>query len=339
MRYQRNFILAMISLVVLSAVGVIGYWIIEGENPHHKWTIFDAIFMTVITLTTVGYTDDNMSREGRLFTVFLLIGGFGIFVYSVGVATAFVIEGQLREAFRRRKMEKSINKLSNHYILCGVGDTGVHALEEMIQMHIDFVVVEYEQERVNHLLETKDFLYVQGDATEDEVLVRAGIERARGLITSLSRDQDNLFVVLSAKQLNPELKVASKAVEANSLSKLKQAGADEVVLSDYIGGMRLASTITRPIVVNFLDIMLRSQEITRFAESIIQPETPLVGLTLDEARIPDRTNLIVVAVHKQQEDFIYNPSGGLQLEVGDALIVIADNEQLHNLNKLTGDML
>jgi voltage-gated potassium channel len=292
--------------------------------------------MTVITLTTVGYTDDNMSKVGRAFTVFLLLGGFGIFVYSITVATAFIIEGQFREVFRRRKMEKSIDKLSNHYIVCGIGDTGVHALEEMIQMNMDFVVIEREQERIDHELETKDFLYVHGDATEDEVLIRAGVERARGLITSLSRDQDNLFVVLSAKQLNPRLKIASKAVEANSLSKLKQAGADEVVLSDHSGGMRLASTVTRPIVVNFLDIMLRSQETTRFAESVIQSGTPLVGLTLGEARIPDRTNLMVVAIHKRNGEFIYNPSGGLKLEAGDALIVIADNEQRQNLHKLTG---
>ncbi len=336
MSYQRNFIIAIISLLILFATGVIGYWIIEGDNPHQKWTIFDAIFMTVITLTTVGYTDDNMSQVGRAFTVFLLIGGFGIFVYSITVATAFIIEGQFREVFRRRKMEKSIDKLSNHYIVCGIGDTGVHALEEMIQMDMDFVAIEYEQERIDHELETKNFLYVHGDATEDEVLIRAGVERARGLITSLSRDQDNLFVVLSAKQLNPRLKIASKAVEANSLSKLKQAGADEVVLSDHIGGMRLASTVTRPIVVNFLDIMLRSQETTRFAESVIQSGAPLVGLTLGEARIPDRTNLMVVAVHKRNGEFIYNPSGGLKLEAGDALIVIADNEQRQNLHKLTG---
>ena len=338
MRYQRNFIIAMISLIVLFATGVVGYWVIEGDNPHQKWTIFDAVFMTVITLTTVGYSDDNMSKMGRAFTVFLLLGGLGIFVYSVGVATAFIVEGQFRKVFRRRKMKKSIDKLSNHYIVCGIGDTGVHALEEMLEMNIDFVAVEHEQERIDHLLETKDFLFVQGDATEDEILIRAGIERARGLITSLSRDQDNLFVVLSAKQLNPDLRVVSKGIEGNSLAKLKQAGADEVVLSDHIGGMRLASTVTRPIVVNFLDIILRNQVTTRFAESVIQSGTPLVGLTLSEARIPDRTNLMVVAVHKRQGDFIYNPSGGMKLEAGDALIVIADNEQLQNLNKLTGDM-
>ena len=237
-----------------------------------------------------------------------------------------------------RWKNQSINFQTN-YIVCGIGDTGIHALEEMIQMNMDFVAIERDQERIDHELVTKDFLYVHGDATEDEVLIRAGVERARGLIASLSRDQDNLFVVLSAKQLNPRLKIASKAVEANSLSKLKQAGANEVVLPDYIGGMRLASTITRPIVVNFLDIMLRSQETTRFAESVIQSGTPLVGLTLEEARIPDQTNLMVVAVHKRGGEFIYNPSGGLRLEAGDGLIVIADNEQRQNLNKLTGDTL
>ena len=216
----------MALLTALFIIGVVGYAIIEGNNPHENWTLTDAIFMTVITLTTVGYTDYHMSTAGKLFTVVLLVGGIGVFAYSVSVATAFIIEGELREIFRRRKMEKSIDKLSNHYIICGIGDTGVHALEELIHMNADFVAVEREQAQIEHLLEARDFLHVQGDATDDEVLIRAGIEQARGLITSLSRDQDNLFVVLSAKQLNSKLKVVSKAVEENSQIKLKKAGAD-----------------------------------------------------------------------------------------------------------------
>ena len=337
MRNQRNVIIALISLATLFFIGVIGYTVIEGDNPHENWTVFDAIYMTVITLTTVGFSDCNMSNTGRIFTVVLLLGGFGIFVYSISVATAFIVEGELREVFRRRKMEKSIDKLSNHYIICGVGDTGVHALDEIIKMNIDFVAIEREQERIDHLLETKDFLYVHGDAIDDEVLIRGGIERAQGLIASLSRDQDNLFVVLSAKQLNPDLKIASKAVEDNSPPKLRQAGADVVVLPDHIGGLRLASTIVRPIVVDFLDIMLKHQVTTRFAESVIQPESSLVGVTLSEAGIPDLTSLVVIAVHTRHGDFIYNPSSELKLDVGDALIIIADNEQLQSLNGLTGD--
>ncbi|MCZ6679463.1 MAG: NAD-binding protein [Candidatus Poribacteria bacterium] len=339
MRYQRNVIIALALMIVLFIIGVIGYWFIEKGNPHERWTLLDAIYMTVITLTTVGYGDYNMSDAGKLFTVALLIVGIGVFAYSVSVATAFIVEGQLQEIYRRRKMERLIEKLSNHYIICGTGDTGVHALDEMIQMNVNLVVIEREEERINHLLETRDFLYVLGDATEDEVLIRAGVERARGLITSLSTDQDNLFVVLSAKQLNPNLRVVSKAVEDTSLVKLQKAGADEVVLPDQSGGIRLAAGVTRPIVVAFLDIMLKSQVTTRFAESVIQSGSDLVGQTLSQAHIPDRTGLVLVAVHDRQGKFIYNPSGRLILNVGDALIVIADNEQLQRLNKLTGDML
>jgi voltage-gated potassium channel len=189
------------------------------------------------------------------------------------------------------------------------------------------------------LLETRDFLYVQGDATEDEVLMRAGIDRARGLIASLSTDQDNLFVVLSAKQLNRSLRVTSKAVEESSRAKLTKAGADDVVLADQIGGVRLVSTVIRPIVVDFLDVMLKDHVTTRFAESIIQSQSPFIGLTLSEAGIPDETELVVVAVRNRAGDIIYNPSGELRLDEGDALIVIADNAQLTNLNKSTRDTL
>ena len=339
MGYQRNIIIALALLTALFIIGVVGYAIIEGNNPHENWTLTDAIFMTVITLTTVGYTDYHMSTAGKLFTVVLLVGGIGVFAYSVSVATAFIIEGELREIFRRRKMEKSIDKLSNHYIICGIGDTGVHALEELIHMNADFVAVEREQAQIEHLLEARDFLHVQGDATDDEVLIRAGIEQARGLITSLSRDQDNLFVVLSAKQLNSKLKVVSKAVEENSQIKLKKAGADGVVLADQIGGLRLAAIVMRPTVVDFLDVMLKHQEATRFAESVIQSGSALVGLTLSETRIPDQTGLVVVAVRDREGNFIYNPSGNLKLDVGNAVIVIADNEQLGQLNRLTADIL
>jgi voltage-gated potassium channel len=339
LEYQRNIIIAILSAISIFIIGVVGYSIIENDNPHGDWTLTHAIYMTVITLTTVGYSDYNMSDEGKIFTVVLVLGGIGVFLYSLSVATAFIIEGQLQKVFWNRRMEKSIDKLSNHYIVCGIGDTGVHALDELIHLNADFVAVEREQIQIEHLLETRDFLYVQGDATEDEVLMRAGIDRARGLIASLSTDQDNLFVVLSAKQLNRSLRVTSKAVEESSRAKLAKAGADDVVLADQIGGLRLVSTVIRPMVVDFLDDMLKHHVTTRFSESIIQSESPFIGLTLSEAGIPDETGLAVVAVRNRAGDYIYNPSGALRLDEGDALIVIADNTQLMNLNKLTRDTL
>ena len=336
MNLQRNVILAVASLITLFVIGVIGYMILEKDNPQEEWELFDAIYMTVITLTTVGYGDYNMSDAGKMFTVFLLLGGVGVFAYSVSVATAFIVEGQLQEVFRRRKMDKAIDKLSNHYIICGIGDTGIHALDEILKMKVDFVVIEFDEERIKHSLETRNFLYVCGDATEDEILIRAGVERARGLIATLSTDQSNLFIVLTSKQLNPHLRVVSKVVEDTSPAKLLRAGADEVVLADQIGGLRLASIVARPDVVDFLDVMLKHQMTIRFSESVIQQGSELVGLPLHEARIPGRTGLVIVSVRDEQGKFIYNPSGNLTLDVGYALIVIADNEQLQRLHKLTG---
>ncbi len=336
MNFQRNVILAVASLIALFVIGVIGYMILEKDNPQEEWELFDAIYMTVITLTTVGYGDYNMSDAGKMFTIFLLLGGVGVFAYSVSVATAFIVEGQLQEVFRRRKMDKAIDKLSNHYIICGIGDTGIHALDEILKMKVDFVVIEFDEERIKHSLETRNFLCVCGDATEDEILIRAGVERARGLIATLSTDQSNLFIVLSSKQLNPHLRVVSKVVGDTSPTKLLKAGADGVVLADQIGGLRLASIVMRPDVVDFLDVMLKHQMTTRFSESVIQQGSELVGLPLHEARIPGRTGLVVVSVRDEQGKFIYNPSGNLTLDVDYALIVIADNEQLQRLHKLTG---
>lgn len=334
MEYQRNIVIAVFAMIAVFAIGVTGYKIIEED-----WTLLHSIFMTVITLTTVGYADYNMSDEGKIFTVALILGGIGVLGYGISITATFIIEGQLQEVFLKRRMEKSIDKLSNHYIVCGIGDTGVHALDELIHLNADFVAIERDQVQIENLLKTRHFHYVQGDATEDEVLIRAGIDRAQGLIASLSTDQDNLFVVLSAKQLNRRLRITSKAVEESSRAKLTKAGADDVVLADQIGGLRLVSTVISPIVVDFLDDMLKHQVTTRFAESTIQSESPFLGLTLNDARIPDETGLVVVAVRNRAGNIIYNPSGNLRLDEGDALIVIADNRQLGILNQLTRDTL
>ncbi len=338
MYHKRNLIIAFSALVCVFLTGVVGYTITERNHAQEDWSVFDSIFMTVITLTTVGYDDGDMSPPGRVFTVFLLIGGFGVCAYSISSATAFIIEGQLHEIFRRRKMRNSIDRLSNHYIICGLGDTGVHSLDELLQMEVDFVGIEREDSRIAQLLETRDFLYVAGDATDDEVLNRAGVDRARGLISSLSRDQDNLFTVLSAKQLNPNLRVVSKAVEDNSPPKLLKAGAADVVLADQIGGVRLASRVMRPDVVDFLDLMIKHQETTRFTQSVIRKDSQLIGLTLGEASIQERTGLVTVAIRIRDGRFEYNPAAESGLEQGDAIIVIADIGQLQKLHELTGDM-
>ena len=337
MNYQRQIIIAFSLLFGLLIIGTIGYSVLEKDNPSRDWDILDAIWMTVITVTTVGYGAMNMSDAGRVFTLFLLIGGFGVFAYSVTIATAFLVEGQLQSFFKQRKMIRNVDKLSNHYIICGIGDTGVHVLEEMVKAEVSFVGIELDEDRLEHLAEIHSFLYIHGDATDDDVLIRAGVERAKGLVACLSRDQDNLFVVISAKKLNPNLRVVSKAVENNSAEKLMTAGADEVVLPDHIGGIRLASGILEPHLIDFFAKMQINRQTTRFAESIIQDGSMLDGVTIEEANIKEETGLVVIAIRSKDGAYIYNPSGDLAIESGDALFVISDSRQLQTLHKLTED--
>ena len=338
MNYQRKILIAPILLMSLLVTGTVGYLFLERDNPEGEWQLLDAVYMTVITLTTVGYGNMGMSDAGRVFTLFLLIGGFGVFTYSVTIATAFLIEGQLQSFFRQQKMIRTVDKLLNHYIVCGLGDTGVHVLDEMLKADVDFVGIEVDEERLIHLSDTRNFLYLQGDATDDELLMRAGIERAQGLVTCLSRDQDNLFVVISARKLNPHLKIASKAVEDNSPGKLITAGADEVVLPDHIGGLRLASGILQPQLVGFLESMTQNRQGAQFTESIIQKDSPLDGISLKAASIQEQTGLVVVAIQDSDGAFLYNPPGDKKMIAGDALLVIANQKQLQTLHKLTGDL-
>lgn len=313
-------------------IGTTGYLIIE-----NNWTLLQAIWMTVITVTGVGYDDGDVSKAGKVFTTFLIIGGFGMYIYSITIATTFLVEGELASFFKHRRMMNAVEKLSDHYIVCGLGDTGVHVLDEMLKFEASFVGIEMEEERLEQLAETREFLYIHGDATDDDVLIRAGVERAKGLVACLSRDQDNLFVVISAKNLNPTLRIASKAVEHNSPDKLITAGADEVVLPDHIGGIRLASGILEPHLIDFITKMQEIRQTTRFAESIVQPESKLDGVTLRDSQIQEETGLVVIALRSKDGTYIYNPAGDWRIEAGDGLFIIAEPRQLHALDKLTGD--
>ena len=177
MNYQRKIIIAFSLLFGILIIGTIGFILLEKNNPQGEWSLLDAVWMTVITLTGVGYDDMGISDAGRVFALFLLIGGIGMYIYSITIATAFFVEGQLLSFFKHRKMTRDVEKLSNHYIVCGIGDTGVHVVEEMLKAEASFVGIEMDEERLEHLAETHDFLYLHGDATDDDVLIRAGIEQ------------------------------------------------------------------------------------------------------------------------------------------------------------------
>jgi len=331
-QFQRNLVIAVIAFLLVLIIGIVGYATIE------KWSILKSAFMTAITLTTIGYSDYELSDSGKIFTLILIVIGLSIYAYALGNVTAFIVEGHLGYYIRRRKMDKEISKLKNHYIVCGAGDTGIHIINELIKVDKDFVVIDLDEKRIEEISKDNRILYIIGDAANDEILLKAGIEKANGLAASLPEDRDNLFVVLTARSLNENLLIVSKAVEESSIEKIKKAGANKIISPNFLGGLKLASMLLRPNVVEFLDIMLYSLKITRFEEAILGEKSELVGMTLKEAKIPERTDLVVVAVRRSDnKEFIYNPKADQKLSAGDSLVVIATNKQLEHIRKITKD--
>ncbi len=325
--------LPVLLFVGICGVGIVGYWSLEPG-----WSLLDAIFMTFITLTTVGYSDYGVSATGRIFTLVLLFAGIGSFTYAVATVTTYLVEGHLRDSFRRRRMEKLISGLSQHSIICGMGNTGRYVLEEFQKVGHEFVVIDADADRMQSLCASQPFPYVQGDATDDRVLEQAGIERAERLITTLREDKDNLFVVLSARRLNPALRIIAKVIDVGATrEKMRMAGANEVISPDAIGGLRMASVALRPQVVGFLDLMLREETAFRFEEARIGSAGKIAGKSIGDARIRDEVGLLVVAVRKHRDGrFVYNPGADLVLEMDDVLFAIGDPESVGRLRKLAG---
>jgi len=314
-------------IIIAVSLGTLGYRLIEG------WSAVDALYMTIITMTTVGYGEVwPLSEAGRMFTVGLIITSIGIAGYVVSKITAFVVEGEVKRLIEGRKMDKQIAKLSQHIILCGAGRTGLHIAEELSRAHTPFVVIEQDKEALEDLIRIEDLLYLQEDATQDETLLMAGIKRARGLITTLSEDKDNIFVTLCARSLNPELRIIARLIEDKNREFLRKAGADEIVSPNAIGGVRMASILLRPIVVSFLDEMLRVTGQTLRMEEMHVDDTPgLLNRSLGEVNIRRRTGLLVVAIKSQKQGYQFNPGADTILHAGDVLIVVGTEEQLTRL--------
>ncbi len=302
-------------------VGVIGYHLIE------RWSLFDALYMTVITLATVGYGETHpLSTPGRVFTMFLILGGMGMILYGVSRITSFVVEGEMSGILRRRRMNRTISRLSNHYIVCGWGNTGYYAVEELHRTQRPFVVVEKDPLKVKQLVE-RGMMYVEGDATSDATLIAAGIQRAAGLISTLPTDRDNMFVVITARGLNRTFSIVSKIKDISSRDKFLRGGATIVTSSDFIGGLRMVSELVRPGATSFLDTMLRDN-------SALRVEDVQVGLHSKYARKPlsscdafTKAGVLLVSI-KHGDSFHFNPPPATILDGDDTLVVIGNPEQL-----------
>lgn len=321
--YQSSFLFAVLLIILTAALGTLGYRLLEG------WDWLDGLYMTIITMTTVGYGETHeLTANGRFFTMFLMITSIGIGGYAISTVAAYVVEGDFNRVFRGRKMKKEINKLTDHIILCGAGRIGREIAGEFYQTLTPFVMIETNEEKLKLFPYLEETPHLVGDATSDEVLQRAGVEQARGLVAALSEDQANVFLVLGVRALNPRLRIIARLADDQNRKKLLRAGADEVVHTEAIGGLRMASMMIRPSVVSFLDQMLRvSGNTLRVEELGVNKE--LAGLSLEQVKIPERTGLLILAMKSGiAGQYQFNPMPSTTLEPGDVLIVMGDPHQL-----------
>ncbi len=315
----------------VTAFGVIGFMVIEG------WSFLDAIFMTVVTISTVGYREvQPLTGPGMVFAIVLIFLGVGTFLYVITSIGEFVVSGQLSGALGRRKMKKTIHDLNDHYILCGFGRVGQQVALELEREQVPFVVIDNSHDPIQEC-SLRGYLYVEGDASNDEVLKEAGIMKAKGLVTATDADADNVYITLSAKGLKRDLFIVARANMEKSEYKLMKAGADRVLSPYSIGGRRLASLLLRPTVVEFLDVVMHSEEIELLMEEVIVRESsPFVGGTMGEVRQRCTTGANILALKKEGgEKMIANPGPETLIDAGDRFVALGTREQLRDLEGLT----
>jgi len=325
------------ALLVLAtfAVGVIGYRIIGG--PSHTW--MDAIYMASNALTTTGFReaiDISKSPSGQAFTVILMIFGAGVLVYSTSIITAFVVEGDLTEQFRRSRMRATVDKMVGHYIVCGAGATGEAVARELVNTERQVVVIDQDKTRLARISEIMPTVPTfMDDFTDDQVLLQAGIARAAGIVICTIVDKDLLVTTVTARQLNPRIRIVARSANERSTARLKQAGADTVVSPALIGGMRMASELVRPSVVSFLDMMLRdTNRNLRVEEVHIPGGSPFVNRSLGDLNTHSRTNCLLLATRATGGEYVYNPPDEEKVEGGMVLIVMGEPHDVRHLREV-----
>ncbi|MGQ9461953.1 MAG: potassium channel family protein [Candidatus Fervidibacter sp.] len=318
-------------------LGTLGYYLL-GITLRLPASLLDCLYMTVITLTTVGYEEVipvARTEVGKLFSIMLILGGVGVFLYILTNLAILLLEGVIQGAWERWRVEKEIAKMSDHYLVCGVGRVGEVIVRELVLIQRPVVIIDKDAEKVTSIGRELNVPFIVGDATDEAVLKASRIESARGLLAALGNDHDNLFLVLTARSLNPNLKIVARSNHPSVVDKMLKAGADEVVLPETSGGLRMVSLMVRPTAVSFLDQMLRLREVTvRVEEITIEPSSPLVGKRLGELKLPQNWNTLVLAYQQESGNWVYNPPGDLELKQGMSLIVMGDVQKLEELRRL-----
>lgn len=316
-------------LVVVLLAGTIGYMMLE------KWSFLDSLYMTVITITTVGFREvGDVSEAGRVFTIFIIFSGMGIIAYILGITAQAMVDFQMRSLIGRTKLGIKMRLIKDHYIICGFGRIGKIISRELKLNRIPVVVIDSHPEERN-TLESEDIPFVIDDATSEDVLLEAGIERAKGLISVVASDADNLFITMSARGLNPSLFILSRADEEQTEKKLLRAGANKVFLPYLIGGQKMANSIIKPAVTDFLDFTVHNRNMGLEMEELGVGEKSLLnGRTLVESGIRQEMDVIIVAIRKKEGEMRFNPSSQTLIRSGDTLIALGKSDDLEKLAKI-----
>ena len=328
-RLARRFLFIVLALVTTLSIGTVGFTLIDGFPP------FDAFYMTLTTMTTVGYGEIHpLSHAGRVFNSFLIAFGVSTIFIAIGAMTQTIIEMEFGDAIGKRRNKRMIDKLKDHYIICGYGRVGRGAAAELAHAGVPFVVVDIAPERAERAM-LAGMLAVAADSTHDETLHQVGIERARGLVAALSTDADNLFVLLSAKGLNPKLYIAVRAAEEGAEEKMRRAGADAVFAPYAITGHRLAQSLLRPHVVQFLDFTTKAIGLDMAIEQLcVSERSEVVSKTIKEMQIGRDLGVIVMAVRRADGGMMFNPPAETAVRAGDYLIVMGRQQNLQSLEGL-----
>jgi voltage-gated potassium channel len=317
---------SLLMLVGIIALGTCGYYFVE------HMPLFEAFYMTIITISTVGFAEViPLSQAGRAITVIIIILGISVGAYTIGVLVRALVEGELVKIFGRRKMQKQVSGLKNHFIICGFGRIGRIVCSELDADLIDFIVIEQDPSVIEHIQKQK-YLYLEMDATSEEALMQAGIMEAKGIVTAVNSDANNVFITMTAKSLRPDVFILARASEEKNEGKLFRAGATRVVSPYLIGGRRIAQMLKKPTVVDFIDIAMMGSHLgLMIEEAAIGDKSNLIGKSLIDSQLRKDYGVIIVAIKKLSGDMVFNPAPSEKLEGGDVIVVLGKKEDLNRM--------
>jgi len=330
----KELLVPLVAILSILLIAFFGYIFIEGLSP------LKSLYLLVITLATIGYGDVvPVTDAGRIFTICMILSAFTVGVYAIGKISAFFVEGELSKLLKQRKMNKELDSMNDHYIVCGYGKTGKRVLDDLLSKGLKVVIIESNTERNEKIKEiyNKKFIHIDGDATNDDILLLAGIARAKILISVLSTDAENLFVTLSAKDLNHSVKVITRVDETTSAEKFKKAGADFIVSPIEIATDRIISIATTSSdFFSFIDFAEAKEELKEYKFGLVEinDESDLVNKTYREANIPQRTNLVVIGFYSSSNELQVNPTADNRIQSGDRLLVFGNESQINSLKKI-----